>query len=125
MQFVVSALGSAGDVHPFIAISQALQARGHPVQMVAAPFFEARIRRAGIGFTALGAPGDHERLLLQPALWQPRQGLRLVLDEVLKHLRDAVAVTAAVSQAPGTVLVGSSLSWGLRLVQGKRPANPS
>jgi len=35
MPFVVSALGSAGDVHPFIAISQALLARGHRARMIA------------------------------------------------------------------------------------------
>ena len=117
MQFVVSALGSAGDVHPFIAISQALQARGHRVQMIASPYFEARIRAAGIAFTPLGAPGEFERLLQRPELWHPRRGTRFVLDELLNRLPEAFAVTAALSRARDTVLVGSSLSWGLRLVQ--------
>jgi len=120
MQFVVSALGSAGDVHPFIAISQALQARGHRVQMIASPYFEARICRAGIGFTPLGAPGDFERLLQRPELWEPLRGGRFILDELLNRLRDAFTVTDSVSQARDTVLVGSSLSWGLRLVQEHR-----
>lgn len=118
MQFVVSALGSAGDVHPFIAISQTLQSRGHRVQMIAAPYFEPRIRRAGIGFTPLGAPGDFERLLQRPELWHPRRSGRFLIDELLNHLLDAVAVTtAAISQPGDTVLVGSTLSWGVRLVQ--------
>jgi len=117
MQFVVSALGSAGDVHPFIAISQALQARGHRVQMIASTYFEARIRRAGIEFTPLGAAGDFENLLARAELWHPRQGGRFVLDELLKRLPEAFAVTAALSRPRDTVLVGSSLSWGLRLVQ--------
>ena len=117
MHFVVSALGSAGDAHPFIAISQALRARGHTVRMIASPYFEARIRRAGIEFTPLGAPGDFERLLRRPELWHPRQGARFVLDELLNSLREAFTATAAISQPPDTVLVGSSLSWGLRLVQ--------
>ena len=117
MQFVVSALGSAGDVHPFIAISQALRARGHRVQMIASPYFEARIRRAGIEFTPLGVPGDFERLLQRSELWHPRLGARFVLDELLNSLLDAFTATAAISQPRDTVLVGSSLSWGLRLVQ--------
>jgi rhamnosyltransferase subunit B len=117
MQFVVSALGSAGDVHPFIAISQALQARGHRVQMIASPYFEARIQRAGVEFTPLGAAGDFERLLQRPELWHPRRSLFFLLDELLKRLPEAFAVTAAISQPRDTVLVGSSLSWGLRLVQ--------
>lgn len=117
MQFVVSALGSAGDVHPFIAISQALLARGHRVQMIASPYFEARIRRAGIEFTPLGAAGDFESLLARAELWHPRRGGRFLLDELLKRLPEAFAVTSAISQPRDTVLVGSSLSWGLRLVQ--------
>lgn len=117
MRFVVSALGSAGDVHPFIAISQVLQSRGHRVQMLASPYFEARIRRAGLAFTPLGAPGEFERLLQRPELWHSRQGTRFVVDEVLARLTDAVTATAAISALPDTVLVGSSLSWGLRLVQ--------
>jgi len=117
MQFVVSALGSAGDVHPFIAISQALLARGHRVRMIASPYFEARIRRAGIEFTPLGAHGDFERLLQRPELWHPRRGARFLLDELLKRLPEAYAVTAAISQSRDTVLVGSTLSWGMRLVQ--------
>lgn len=120
MQFVVSALGSAGDVHPFIAISQTLRARGHRVQMIASPYFEARIRRAGIEFTPLGAAGDFESLLECPELWHPRDGARFLLDELLKRLPEAFAVTAALSQPRDTVLVGSSLSWGLRLVQEHR-----
>lgn len=117
MQFVVGALGSAGDVHPFIAISQELRARGHRVRMIASQYFEARIRRADIEFVPLGAAGDFERLLQRPELWHPRQGARFVLDELLDNLRDAFVATAAISQPRDTVLVGSSLSWGLRLVQ--------
>lgn len=117
MQFVVSALGSAGDVHPFIAISQALRARGHLVQMIASPYFEARILRAGIAFTPLGVVGEFERLLQRAELWHPRKGARFLIDELLKRLPEAFAVTAALSQPRDTVLVGSSLSWGLRLVQ--------
>ena len=117
MQFVVSALGSAGDVHPFIAISQALLLRGHRVQMIASPYFEARIRRAGVEFTPLGTSVDFEALLQRPELWHPRQGARFLFEELLNRLPEAFTVTAALSQPRDTVLVGSSLSWGLRLVQ--------
>lgn len=117
MQFVVSALGSAGDVHPFIAISQALRARGHRVQMIASPYFEARIRRAGVEFTPLGTAAQFESLLQRPELWHPRQGARFLFDELLNRLPEAFAATAAISEPRDTVLVGSSLSWGLRLLQ--------
>jgi rhamnosyltransferase subunit B len=113
---VASALGSAGDVHPFIAIGQALRARGHAVDLLASPRFGARIEAAGLGFVPLGAAGDYDRLVAQPELWHPSRGLRLILDELAQRLPEAYALTAA-QVRPDTVLVGSTLSWNVRLAQ--------
>lgn len=120
MRFLVSALGSAGDVHPFIAVSQALIARGHGVRMIASPYFEARIRRAGIQFVALGTSADYEGLVARPDLWDSRRGARYILDELLNRLPEAYAVTDAAARATDTVMVGSTLSWATRLVQERR-----
>jgi rhamnosyltransferase subunit B len=118
MRFLLSALGSAGDVHPFIAIGQSLRARGHDVRIVASPPFEARVRAAGIDFAPLGEPGDFERVVARAELWDARRGTRLVFDELLRRLPEAYATIAAlVESGRPTVLVGSTLSWGMRLVQ--------
>jgi len=117
MHFLVSALGSAGDVHPFISICQALQARGHEVRLIALAPFEARVVRAGIPFTPLGSHADYERLVQRAELWHPRRGARLLLDELQARLREAHAVTVAALPPGRTVLVGSTLSWAMRLVQ--------
>jgi len=85
--------------------------------MIASPCFGARILHAGIAFTPLGVVGDFESLLQRAELCHPRKGARFLIDELLKRLPEAFAVTAALSQPRDTVLVGSSLSWGLRLVQ--------
>jgi rhamnosyltransferase subunit B len=120
MHFLVSALGSAGDVLPFIPIAQALQARGHTVRMIALAPFEDRVAEAGIAFTPLGTAEDYTRLVIRPELWHPRRGARLLLDELLRRLPEAHAVTAACVHPGETVLVGSTLSWGMRLVQEQR-----
>jgi rhamnosyltransferase subunit B len=119
MRFVISALGSAGDVHPFIAIGEALGARGHTVRILAAPPFEERIRRAGLDFAAMGTADEYERLLQRPELWDPRRGARLIVDELLNRLPEAYAATDACAEE-GDVLVGSTLSWAMRLVQERR-----
>ena len=119
MRFLVSALGSAGDVHPFIAIGRALMVRGHAVTMLASPPFEDRIRRAALDFVPLGTTADYERVLRKAELWDPRRGARLVIDELLDHLPEALAVTAATARSDD-ILVGSSLSWATRLVQETR-----
>ena len=115
-RYLVSALGSAGDVHPFITISQALIARGHAVRMIASPYFEERIRRAGVDFAPMGAPGDYERVLQRPELWEPRSGSRFILDELLQRVPEGYEVTRAAAH-DADVLIGSTLSWGMRLVQ--------
>ena len=120
MKFLMSALGSAGDVHPFIAIGEALCARGHAVRILASPPFEQRIRDAGLAFAPLGTADDYERVLQRPELWQPRGGARLILDELLQRLPEGYAATDRYAQEPGTVLVGSTLSWGVRLSQERR-----
>ena len=119
MRFVISALGSAGDVHPFVAIGDALLARGHAVLILAAPPFEERIRRAGLAFAAMGTADDYERMLQRPELWDPRRGARLIVDELLDRLPEAYAATDACVEA-SDVLVGSTLSWAMRLVQERR-----
>ena len=120
MKFLMSALGSAGDVHPFIAIGIVLRTRGHDVRILASPPFEERIRRAGLAFAPLGTADDYERVLQRPELWQPRGGARLILDELLQRLPEGYAATDRYAHESGTVLVGSTLSWGVRLVQEMR-----
>ena len=117
MQILLSALGSAGDVHPFIAIGRALMARGHGVRLLAAPVFADRVERAGLDFAPMGEPGEYERLLAQADLWDARRGARFILDELLARLPEAYATTAAHVVPGETLLVGSTLAWGTRLVQ--------
>ena len=117
MHFLLSALGSAGDVHPFIAIGQALRARGHAVRIIAMAPFEARIAKAGLAFTPLGTDEDYQRLLARPDIWRPLDGARILIDELLERLPEAYETTTACVVPGDTVLVGSTMSWGLRLVQ--------
>ncbi len=125
-RFLFSALGSAGDVHPFIAVAQALRARGHAVRILASPHFEQRIDRAGVPFVPMGTAGEYERLLRRPELWRAREGSRFIFDQLLDRLPESHAATVAAIEGSDTVLVGSTLSWGMRLVQeqhGLRGAN--
>ena len=110
MHFLLSALGSAGDVHPFIAIGQALRARGHAVRIIAMAPFEARIAKAGLAFTPLGTDEDYQRLLARPDIWRPLDGARILIDELLERLPEAYETTTACVVPGDTVLVGSTMS---------------
>lgn len=116
MHFLMSALGSAGDVHPFIAVGQALRGRGHAVELLASPWFRERIEAAGLGFLPLGDVDDYERIVRLPGLWRPTRGFSLLVRELLAGLPAALEA-ARPRVRPDTVLVGSTLAWHLRLLQ--------
>jgi sterol 3beta-glucosyltransferase len=64
-KITILALGSRGDVQPFVPLGQALQRAGHHVRVATFTAFAPLIQRAGLTFAAL--PGDAEALLRSAA----------------------------------------------------------
>jgi len=58
--------GSSGDVHPFIAIGQELQARGFRVVLVTSQYFEPHARAAGLELRGLGTVEDCQSIIADP-----------------------------------------------------------
>jgi UDP:flavonoid glycosyltransferase YjiC (YdhE family) len=79
-QFLITALGSYGDVHPMVGLGTALAARGHDVKIVTNPYFEEVVASAGLGFVPIGTRDEYVRLSQHPDLWHPIRGPRLVLS---------------------------------------------
>ena len=50
MRFVMTPVGSSGDVHPFVGIGRALKARGHEVIVLSAGPFRDIVCKAGLVF---------------------------------------------------------------------------
>lgn len=61
MTIAVTAMGSEGDVRPFVALAKALRSRGHDAFLVAAERFRARAERAEVPFRATGQTWDEAR----------------------------------------------------------------
>jgi rhamnosyltransferase subunit B len=100
-------MGTAGDVHPFIAVGCALRARGHEPVLVANPIYKTRIVAAGLGFWPLGDEDTHRKLHADPYLVTRRGGPRAVLHRLLiPGIHDTVvALTDALRVfAPDVVL---------------------
>jgi rhamnosyltransferase subunit B len=117
LQVLMSAVGSAGDVHPFLCIGRALARRGHDVELLASPHFRQRIEDAGIGFGALGTEADYDRIVRDAGLWDPKYGFESIWREMQPQLLDAHAAVLARIRPGPTVLVGSTLAWHMRLAQ--------
>lgn len=60
-KITILALGSRGDVQPFVPLGQALQRAGHQMRVATFTAFAPLIQRAGLTFAAL--PGDAQALL--------------------------------------------------------------
>lgn len=109
--FLLIALGSHGDVHPFIGIGRALAARGHGVRVAANEWFGETVQRAGLGFVQLGTKQDYQDVMSNPDVWHQMRGPKTVLEMIGRSLRevyDAVRTHAR----DDTYLVGSSLALG-------------
>jgi len=116
MHVLISCIGSAGDVHPFLAIAKALQQRGHAVELLTSPYFRGRIVAAGIPFVPIGTIEDYERGVADPRIWNGVRGFAAMWEAMRPGLRDAYDQLMA-RVTPDTVLVGSSLAWSSRCVQ--------
>lgn len=122
MRVAIVALGSAGDVHPFVAVGRGLRERGHEVAIYASAWYEEAVTRAGLGFHGLGTREQYVEMTARPELWDPRKAFPFIMREfVLALVKPLYAALVAEARA-GAVLVGSSLDLAGRLVQEKHGA---
>jgi UDP:flavonoid glycosyltransferase YjiC (YdhE family) len=113
------AIGSHGDVHPFVGLGLTLRARGHDVTVVANGHFEPLVRRVGLGFAPAGTDEQYQFLARVPELWHPRRGFHLIMQNTLELLRPVYEFVAD-QYVPGeTVVVTSTLGMGARIAQEK------
>lgn len=110
--------GSAGDVHPLLALGQALRARGRQVTLLSNPAFAAEAAQAGLEFAGAGSAAQLHETMCHPKLWHPVDGLgvlwRYLLRPALEPTYDALQALAA--RGP-LVVVASPVAMGARLAQ--------
>jgi UDP:flavonoid glycosyltransferase YjiC (YdhE family) len=117
MKFVMTPVGSSGDVHPYIGIGRALRARGHDVVIVTSGAFEQVVQRAGLEFRETISAEIFDVMSKHPDLWNSTKGLQFVLGTVAQYLRLGYERVAEVYEPGRTVFVGHALSFGTRLFE--------
>ncbi|WP_323120130.1 glycosyltransferase [Burkholderia alba] len=113
---IVTAIGSAGDIHPLLGIGLALAARGHRVVFCTHPPFEAAARRCGFEFVPVGTASEYAEAMANPALWDPRTSFRTLWQVVAPILRPHYDALRALA-GRDTVLVGTLWAFSARLMQ--------
>lgn len=111
-------LGSAGDVHPFIGIGQALARKGDQVRIAANPYFQERITGAGLGFEPIGTVEEYTEVICNPRLVNQFASPKLIIDELIhKSVRPTIELTERmVREWRPDVIVRHHISLGSRWV---------
>lgn len=117
MKFLLIAIGSAGDVHPYIGVGKALAERGHDITLATSPKFADRVERAGLTLLPLGTVEDYDRIERNPDLWHPTRGLGVILNTIVPVLRDQYELVMKYCENEGGVVVAHGLALGARVAQ--------
>ncbi|HEY3393621.1 MAG TPA: glycosyltransferase, partial [Lacipirellulaceae bacterium] len=115
--FIITALGSYGDVHPMVGLGSALVARGHRVQVITNPYFEEVVTHARLELLPIGTREDYLRLTQHPDLWHPIRGPQLVLTQAAVELMRPLYKMLTDHFVPGeTVFCAHALDLASRVV---------
>lgn len=120
-RFLLSTLGSLGDVHPYIAVARALITQGHEAVIATSEDHREVIGGAGVEFRAMcPAMADREGYqALVARLFDVRRGPELLIRQVvMPHLRSAYERLLEASRG-ADVLVAHPLAMALPLVAEK------
>ena len=112
--------GSAGDVHPMLAIGRHLRLRGHQVVLLTNPAFAGDAAKAGLVFRPIGAAQDLQQTVAHPKLWHPVDGFgvmwRYLLGPALEPTYQALAELAGQGFR---LVLASPVAMGARVAQEK------
>lgn len=117
MRYLLTPVGSSGDVNPFIGLGRRLRARGHDVIVLTAEPFRDAVERAGLAFESTWPAEAYHAATRDPDLWHPTRGLQLILRAAVRTMRDAYEVIARHYVRDRTVVVGSALSLATRVFE--------
>ena len=115
---ILCAIGSSGDVHPFVGLGRALRLRGYRVTVITAGYFRSLVEQAGLEFIDPLPAMDFREMISNPRIWHPLHGTRTIIDLAIRPLLEPVYRSILDHQTPGQTLVcGSSLAFGARVAQ--------
>ena len=119
LHVLMFAFGTAGDVHPSIAVGRALRMRGHDVTFAANSYFEGAAQRAGLSFESTGSAEDYLRAVNDPDLWKFGKGFKVLFAEILAQMRGTYTSIERHATVRETVVVAPASAFGARIAHEK------
>lgn len=118
-RILIAALGSHGDVHPFVGLAAALRRRGHDVTLIAPAIFEQLTKSVDLDFAPIGTIEQFQQWTQDAALWRPIRGFHLIAERCGQLAEPYYREIAQRVERGRTVLVLSTLVFGGRIAQEK------
>jgi hypothetical protein len=113
-------LGSAGDVHPFIGLGQALKRRGHDVAIMVNGYFRESVQRVGLEYLELGTADEFLAVTRDPGLWRPIRSFGSVFRlGIARSMREQYTAVTQHFLDRRTLLLANCLSFGVRIAAEK------
>ncbi|MGI9455433.1 MAG: glycosyltransferase [Aeoliella sp.] len=107
MHFLLTAIGSYGDVHPMVGLGAALARRNHHVSIVANPYFADVVADAGLELLSISTREEYLRMIDHPHLWHPIKAVPFVFQQATaKYLRPLYHLLEQ-NYLPGETVIGS------------------
>lgn len=121
MRFILTAIGSYGDVHPMVGLGAALAAHGHRVSVVANPYFTEVVEGAGLELLPISSVEDYVRMIEYPHMWHPIKAVPFLFREVVvKLLRPLHAILDQHYVEGKTVVVAHVLDAASRVFRDQK-----
>ena len=117
MHILISAVGSYGDVYPFVGLARELRDRGHEVVLFSNEYFRVAAESEGVDFAPVGTAALYEETIRHPDLWHPTRGVGHVFGMVTKYARLSYESLLERYRDGETLVVGSTLAFGARLIR--------
>ncbi len=119
MRFLLTPVGSSGDVHPYVGMGRLLRSRGHEVTVLTAEPHRAVVERADLEFVPVITAEQYHGATLDPDLWHPRRGFEAVLKLIPPLLEPTWKALEARFQPGRTMVVGHPLGFATRAFEEK------
>ena len=115
---LLAAVGSLGDLHPMLAVGQALQQLGHHAVIATSPDYASQVAQAGLQHAPIRPAFDQmgDRARLARRLFDPLQGPRRLLTEVVLPWLPQAHADLALAAQQCDLLVSHPLSFAVPMV---------
>ncbi len=120
MHFILTAIGSYGDLHPMVGLGASLVARHHRVSIVANPYFAEVVEEAGLELLSISTREEYLDLTTHPDLWHPTKAPPLLFRRAIVNYLRPLYQLLEQNYVPGeTVIAAHPLDASSRLLREK------